>query len=110
MLVFASANQNALSMLMEIIFKNDGITRLNVCILRSSYDLFFDVLCWLNYNRTDYCPQYLIVFILPPPYTYRGEDRVCVAVYYAAITAVQTAKPPEWKNVYFCLLVWEYEN
>lgn len=55
-----------------------------VCILRSSYYLFFNVLCWLNYNRVNDCKQYLIVIILPPPYTYKGEKRLCAAVYYAA--------------------------
>lgn len=54
MLFFVSVNQNALSMLMGIFFKNDGITRLDVCILRNSYYLFVDVLSWLNSNRTDY--------------------------------------------------------
>lgn len=44
----------------------------------------FDMLYCLNYNRVNYGKQYLIIIILPLPYSYKGEKRLCAAVYYTA--------------------------
>lgn len=52
--------------------------------------------------------QYVIIAIPPPPNSMMR--RYCVQLCVVQpVNAMQAAKPPEWKNVHFGLLIWECE-